>query len=162
MADPEHLKILSQGVVAWNRWRIDQPTRPDLSWISLHGENFENVDFSRVNLTRTDLSNAKLSRANLSGADLTLGDLSRSNLVSTNLASAVLIDVNFTEAQMGYTTLVYVDLSTATGLESVRHLVFSEIGIETLYRSRGIPKIFLRGCGVPIWSRSTKVESARS
>jgi hypothetical protein len=43
-----------------------------------------------------------------------------------------------------------VDLSTALNLETVWHMGPSTIGIDTLFRSRGlIPEIFLRGCGVP-------------
>ncbi len=42
------------------------------------------------------------------------------------------------------------DLSTARGLETVRHEFPSTIGIDTIYNSKGnIPGVFLRGCGVP-------------
>ncbi len=42
------------------------------------------------------------------------------------------------------------DLSTARGLETVRHEFPSTIGIDTIYNSKGnIPEVFLRGCGVP-------------
>lgn len=42
------------------------------------------------------------------------------------------------------------DLSGVKGLESVRHVGPSNIGVDTLYRSNGnIPITFLRGCGVP-------------
>jgi TIR domain len=48
------------------------------------------------------------------------------------------------------TTIVNVDLSLASGLESVHHQGSSSIGIDTLVRSKGsIPEIFLRGAGVP-------------
>jgi hypothetical protein len=43
-----------------------------------------------------------------------------------------------------------VDLSPTKGLEVVKHLGPSTIGIDTIYRSGGkIPEVFLRGCGVP-------------
>ena len=51
MANPEHLKILKQGVEVWNKWRRGNPDiRPDLS---------------EANLTEADLVDA-----NLKGADL--------------------------------------------------------------------------------------------
>jgi hypothetical protein len=31
MAAQKHLWILADGVTAWNRWREEQPVRPDLS-----------------------------------------------------------------------------------------------------------------------------------
>src|SRR5205814_2112638 len=43
-----------------------------------------------------------------------------------------------------------VDLSRAKGLESVKFIGPSSLGIDSIYRSRGqIPTAFLRGCGVP-------------
>ena len=42
------------------------------------------------------------------------------------------------------------DLSETRGLDTVRHTAPSEIGIDTIYRSKGrIPLAFLRGAGVP-------------
>ena len=53
-------------------------------------------------------------------------------------------------ASIGATIFADVDLSTARGLETVRHDGPSTIGIDTLYRSHGqIPEGFLRGAGVP-------------
>ena len=49
-----------------------------------------------------------------------------------------------------------VDLSEVRGLESIKHMGPSTIGIDTLFRSQGkIPEVFLRGCGVPELSSST-------
>lgn len=53
-------------------------------------------------------------------------------------------------ASLCFTTFGNVDLRTVYGLETVKHLGPSTIGIDTLYRSHGeIPESFLRGCGVP-------------
>ena len=47
-------------------------------------------------------------------------------------------------------TLADVDLSSVKGLETIKHIGPSSIGIDTIYRSQGnIPEIFLRGAGVP-------------
>ncbi|MGH9751689.1 MAG: pentapeptide repeat-containing protein, partial [Blastocatellia bacterium] len=61
MANPEHLKILKQGVETWNQWRKDNPeVTPDLGEALLRG----------TNLSKADLIGATLSKANLSGANL--------------------------------------------------------------------------------------------
>ena len=45
-----------------------------------------------------------------------------------------------------------VDLSEAKGLESIKHLGPSTVGVDTLVRSRGrIPEAFLRRCGLTPW-----------
>ena len=50
MANPEHLRILEQGVVAWNAWR-DQHRGitpdlggADLTWVHLGKANLRKVD----------------------------------------------------------------------------------------------------------------------
>lgn len=51
---------------------------------------------------------------------------------------------------MGRTFLADVDLTDAKGLEIVRHVEPSSIGVDTIFRSKGkIPEPFLRGAGVP-------------
>jgi hypothetical protein len=48
------------------------------------------------------------------------------------------------------TLFSFLDLREVIGLEDVIHAGPSEIGIETICDSAGqIPKVFLRGCGVP-------------
>ncbi len=49
MANEEHLRILKQGVTAWNQWREDHPN--------------EIVDLYRADLTEANLSGADLSQA---------------------------------------------------------------------------------------------------
>ena len=61
-----------------------------------------------------------------------------------------LANTDFTNAYVGFTTFGSNDLSAAKGLDKLGHIVFSFIGIDTIYRSKGnIPEVFLRGCGVP-------------
>ena len=74
---------------------------------------------------------------------------------SADLRHADLTDANLSGADLGavwcwMTTFANVDLSKASGLDSVQHGGPSTIGIDTLFRSQGkIPEAFLRGCGVP-------------
>jgi hypothetical protein len=126
MADPEHLKILAQGVEAWNRWRyVNLVVKPNLSKSRIHGvfrdANFCDVDFRAAHLKDLDLC----------GAD-------------------------FTEARLGSTSFGDNDLRQVKGLESVRHHAPSTIGIDTIDRSQGtIPELFLRGCGLNDWRVET-------
>src|SRR5271157_5878296 len=146
MANKEHLAILKKGSAAWNEWRGRRLyTKPDLS----------RADLSRANLGWAYLSGADLSGADLSEADLRRADLSGANLSGANLRGADLIrsdvrETDFSEAALGGTVFAYVDLSTAKGLDTVRHKGPSTIGVDTIYRSKGkIPEVFLRGAGLP-------------
>src|SRR5208337_2969853 len=108
MADKKHLAILKKGVAAWDQWREQHPDiRPDLE--------------------EGDLYKADLAGANLSGANLSGANLGRANLGGTD----------FSEAALAFTVLADVDLSAAKGLETVRHIGPSTIGVDTIYRSQG-------------------------
>jgi hypothetical protein len=51
---------------------------------------------------------------------------------------------------VGDTLFNDVDLSETVGLETCNHTEPSSIGIDTVFKSRGIiPEVFLRGAGVP-------------
>ncbi len=97
-------------------------------WRKEHPEvqpDLRKADLYGENLLRADLSHADLSRADLSGADLR-------------------------KAHMRNTVLNDLDLRQVKGLETVWHVGPSDIGIQTIYLSRGeIPEEFLRGAGVP-------------
>jgi len=196
MANPEHLKILKQGVQAWNRWRGQhQEILPDLSCADLANSDLREADLSDAELGNAILTDANLSRAKLCSADLGSADLTRANLAKAdlfrarldcaNLNKANLSDVRLTDADLGYTKLRGANLSGARfdganlsaadldgtdmsgaticltifadndlrkvrGLETLQHYGASFIGVETLYKSKGlIPESFLRGCGVP-------------
>ena len=67
MANSEHLKILNQGVEAWNRWRLDNKgIKPDLS--------------------RADLANAELADVLLEGADLQGANLQNADMIRAGRA----------------------------------------------------------------------------
>src|SRR6266566_1061347 len=76
---------------------------------------------------------------------LLLDDLSEADLHGANLHRACL-----REARVGSTIFADVDLSTVRGLDSIKHVGPSTIGIDTIIRSQGhIPESFLREAGVP-------------
>jgi hypothetical protein len=146
MANLKHLKILKQGVDAWNQWTLENPRiTADLDGANLRDSNLRGADLlganlGAANLRAANLAWALLAEANLGGADLVWADLRGANLAWADL----------TKATISYTTFGDNDLSNVKGLETVHHSGPSTIGIDTIYKSKGnIPEVFLRGCGVP-------------
>jgi uncharacterized protein YjbI with pentapeptide repeats len=126
-----------------------------LSEANLSGANLCGADLSEANLSGANLRDANLYEAYLSGANFYKANLSGANLIradlrDANLSGANLRDANLSGANCGDTAINKVDLSGVKGLETVSHGGPSSIGIDTLFRSKGmIPVEFLRGCGVP-------------
>ncbi len=104
MANPEHLKILEQGVTVWNKWREENPeVKPDL-----RETNFFKRNFSEANFSDTDLSEANLSEASLSEAFLL-----NTNLFKANLTKATFVDANLRGANLSFANLSASDLMDA-------------------------------------------------
>jgi hypothetical protein len=141
LANEEPLAWLKQGVEAWNRWRDANPkSMPDLSEVTLRGASRRRANLSEAHLRAADLTGGTLRGANFYAADRSMADLLGATLRAANLGTT----------RMGWTILGDIDLSAVQGLDTVRHLGPSTIGIDTLYRSNGqIPEAFLRGAGVP-------------
>lgn len=119
--------------------------RPNLSGTDLGG-----ADLRQVNLSMADLSQANLNRTNLSQADLNGANLSGANLSRANLSNANLSNANLNGAVVALTIFADTNLAEVKGLETVKHLGPSEIGIHTLFNpGHRFPEIFLRGAGVP-------------
>ena len=122
---------------------------------NLFGANLVNADLLGANLSNADLLGANLSNADLSNADLSNADLSGAKLLGADLLGADLSVANLSgadlgESQCGRTIFADVDLSEVRGLDPIKHLGPSTVGIDTLFRSHGkIPEAFLRGCGAP-------------
>ncbi len=119
MANPEHLKILKQGVEVWNRWREENPeVAPDLNEVNLPKADLFDVNFSNTKLNYADLNLADLSGANISNASLVMADLSRANLTraelsNTAFAFANLNGANLIGAKMGGTDMSIANLCGA-------------------------------------------------
>jgi TIR domain/Pentapeptide repeats (8 copies) len=160
MANPEHVKILKQGVKVWNEWRgrhLD--VVPDLAGADLAGAYFYGADLTGADLEKVDLNDAylndayltgaNLAGANLTGAFLTRADLTEANLTWADLTWADLTDADLSDALLGGTKFLAVDLSSVRGLELAKHSGPSYIVIQTLELSQDkIPEIFLRGVGL--------------
>ena len=141
MANPEHMKILKQGVGMWNEWKnLDQELKEtdgiDLSHADLSGRDLSTINFSEVKLDNvnfkgsclefsnfrgSNLSRACLSLASLYGADLRGADLSKANLSEailcktdlrdTNLEGAILLKANLSKANLSFANLQQGNLS---------------------------------------------------
>ena len=65
MANPDHLKMLQQGVDAWNAWiqpkGAREPREADLSGADLRAADLSGVNLSQANLQKVNLRGAKTS-----------------------------------------------------------------------------------------------------
>jgi len=134
MANPEHLKILKEGVEAWNKWRGENPNlRPDLSAAYLGGADLDGAQLYQMNMIAANLAwanlsgaflmntelregklnHAKLSHADLQSADLTDADLSGATLQGADLRGAVLTHANLATTDLRGAQFVRADLSGA-------------------------------------------------
>ena len=112
--------------------------RVEMEQSDLRDANLAGADFSGATLAASDLTFARLDGANLQRADLRFA----------NLTSTTVSDVDFEGAVFSFTVLGGVDLSEASGLESVFHEMPSVIDEQTLRRSWPLPDVFLRGVGM--------------
>ncbi|MBU1317801.1 MAG: toll/interleukin-1 receptor domain-containing protein [candidate division Zixibacteria bacterium] len=205
MANEEHVKILKQGVEAWNKWRKENPTlKPDfgadnyeLHGANLNGRNLQGINLSDANLKSTILTAAHFGKrltfvegrtefeaANLSNSDLSSAFLLEAEFHSTNLRNARLIKshcyltdfsgadlfgavliqagltgtifsatdltgADFTGAYLYQARFLSVNLTDAFGLDMCKHMSASSVDYQTLIKSKGLPDVFLRGCGLP-------------
>jgi TIR domain/Pentapeptide repeats (8 copies) len=103
-----------------------------------------------ASLIETNLSRTNLRGTNFFGANLSEANLQEAYLRATNLTRTRLDGVNFIHSSTLFTIFGDVDLRHTKGLEMVKHLGPSTIGIDTIYRSQGmILETFLRGTGIP-------------
>jgi uncharacterized protein YjbI with pentapeptide repeats len=71
MADEEHLKIIRQGVDAWNDWREKNPKLyPDLTRENFRGANLSGANLCGAQLPRHAHLQLRSYKANLNSADL--------------------------------------------------------------------------------------------
>jgi len=150
MANPEHVKILQEGLTAWNTWREKNPhTPPDLIEAKLRGAELRGADLMGVNLTGADFSGAVLMGVNLTGAHLSGANLIGATLLGADLYGADLTGANLNGAVLFETVFANTNLKNATGLESCQHHSPSTLDHRTFQQSGRLPLPFLRGCGLP-------------
>lgn len=129
MAHKEHVKRVTEGVIAWNSWVRENPdVRPDLSGVILSGVNLSGANFSgadlreaslisaqliNVNLRGANLSGAHLSEVNLRAADLSGADLRKADLRGANFIGAALSRANLSLADLRGADLISADFDGA-------------------------------------------------
>jgi hypothetical protein len=121
----------------------------DLHGADLHNASLRRADLSAANLCSVNLSDANLHGAILSGANLSSATLSRADLGSATLNFANLGNAILTEAKLIETVFVDVDLTSVIGLETCLHEGPSAIDYLTLQKFGPLPRVFLRGVGLP-------------
>ncbi|HEY6327727.1 MAG TPA: pentapeptide repeat-containing protein [Blastocatellia bacterium] len=129
----------------------------NLSGAKLNYAFLTNADLTAATLNSASLRFADLSGTTLKNADLTAADLAGARLAQAydgrdDVGSSQLADMDLTGATLDRTVLAGIDLSFVKGLDRVQHAGPSTIGIDTLYKSKGlIPDAFLKGCGLSDW-----------
>jgi len=109
-----------------------------------------NAMFNETNLRGACFLSAELRGANFRDAILATAYLKRASLKGITFNSADLTDADLRECAIGWTSFSNVNLSRVKGLETVRHVGPSTIGIDTLFLSGGnVPDSFLVGTGLP-------------
>jgi uncharacterized protein YjbI with pentapeptide repeats len=124
-------------------------SKADLIGATLSGTTLSGTHLSHANLLAANLSDARLVGTDLSDANLSNAFLRGADLSHVHLSGANLSGVNLSDIRLALTVFGAVDLSTVRGLETIKHLGPSSIGIDTIYLSNGnIPEAFLKGAGV--------------
>lgn len=114
MANKEQLKILNNGVAAWNKWRRENKAiKPNLSGADFWKMNLFEVDLSGAYLHRVNLNEANLRRAYLSNTDLSKADLNDTGLAGANLRGADLTEANLRRADLNEVDLEGAKLNKA-------------------------------------------------
>jgi len=111
--NPEHLKILRQGVKHWNFWRDQHPeVRPDLEGANVQKLTLRDVNLSNGNLRRLQAggdyksNGANFLGANFTGADLEGAQLRSSILRHAKFDSAILTEAKLTNADLYHVSFV--------------------------------------------------------
>jgi hypothetical protein len=148
-ADLSAVNLLDADLEAATFYNTDW-TESHLDHANLSRVLVGNANFTAAAMTGCDLSGAFLQAVRFTGADLRRAIFRRSRLSNCEFWNTDLEQADFTNATCEGNAFTDVDLSRAVGLDTVKHLGPSSIGIDTLIRSRGeIPEVFLREAGVP-------------
>jgi hypothetical protein len=158
MANQEQMKILSQGVEIWNKWRTEHSELDiDLEGADLSGRDIARVNLIKANLNKAiftesilrkaDLSEATLNDASFFGTDLRGASLGKAVLFKAGLSGATLHNANLADANLSMANLTEADLSYA-------NLQGARLAYTTLVRTN-LRHANLSGCtvyGTSVWN----------
>lgn len=139
MANRDHLRILKQGVVLWNSWRVAARTSPDLSDANLRHLDLQEIDFTNTDLQNASLNNTSLDGANLTSANLTGACLWRTSLNRANLRCSVLLEADLRGAKLANADLSHANIGSANLTEAdCSYARFQEANLEGVIAARAI------------------------
>jgi uncharacterized protein YjbI with pentapeptide repeats len=96
MLNEDQLKILKQGIGAWNKWRRECPDdKVDLSGAILWEENLSGANLSKANLVGANFVGADLHGVDFKETKFGNNDFSGANLSETNLENLDLKNLDF-------------------------------------------------------------------
>jgi uncharacterized protein YjbI with pentapeptide repeats len=119
VANPEHLKLIQEGVTVWNSWRQRNPIEhPDLSKAELtcadmRGANLAGASLWRAEARQADFRGADLSSADFMRARLGGSDFREANLTRTDLGWTDLVGANFERTHLTDVVFTYADMEAA-------------------------------------------------
>jgi hypothetical protein len=164
MANPEHVAKLKEGSEAWNAWRETTDERPDLSGVHLSGNSLDEYELDDANFSdsrldhvsfehafcrRCSFERAGIVSAKFYGAFLAGSIFTGSVIALTVFHTSDLYEIDLTAATLIGTTFDNVSLTTALGLNNLKEVLNTSLGIDTFFKSGGLPESFLRNSGIP-------------
>ncbi|HJU91433.1 MAG TPA: pentapeptide repeat-containing protein [Pyrinomonadaceae bacterium] len=109
MANSDQIKILYEGVEAWNQWRESNP----YANVDFQNANFYEHDFRKANLSKAFLLQATLTGAYLMEADLTKASMHKVDFEDADLSQAILVKAQLSSANLRQAKLRGADLRSA-------------------------------------------------
>jgi len=165
MANPEHVAKLKEGREAWNAWRKTSDETPDLSGLVLDGFTLESYDLRSANFSGAELFDVSFLRALcddcsfeeafIVGCIFIVAKLHKSNFRKASITGCTFNACAFdqselTGALLDWNAFVNLSLQPVVGLDAIADgSSENSIGIDTFFRSGGLPESFLRKSGVP-------------
>ena len=155
MANPEHVAKLKEGADAWNAWRETTGERPDLSGMmlvdySLDEYNLQFADFSGTFLADITFQSSRCDDCSFERADLSVVIFTDTNLNRANFKSSLvrltvfnwcdLDESDFTSASLTDDTFAGGALQGVRGLGALGESRRNSIGIDTFFKSGGLPE----------------------
>jgi hypothetical protein len=152
MANPEHVTKLKEGKQAWNAWRLTNDEKPDLSGLALKDFSLRGYDLVSANFS--DAENCSFERAVIFDGVFIDAELSKCNfrdaMISDSTFSTCTFDQSdFTDATLMWSSFANLSLRSVRGLDALNSSFTNSIGIDTFFKSGGLPETFLRDSGVP-------------
>jgi hypothetical protein len=165
MANREQLKILKQGVAAWNAWREENPDGK----IDLRRANLEGLDLSGANFCEADIRGTLFTEAVLVGANFTESGIGicryRRKLYFTDFTYSDLRNALFDNAKIGGSSFNHA-ITTGASWRNIQddsgncHF-FDDNFQDTILSDPEVRELLVHGNGQGLFLKGTNVKGAR-